>query len=190
MNRRSHLGPASRWDGRAGSPQPAANPLERTSARSGVRALPVWLRLFCFFMLTSVLCPVASAQYAIDWSTVDGGGGTSTGGVYSVSGTIGQPDAGGPMTNGQYSVVGGFWSVIAAVQTPGAPTLRIYHTNGVVTVAWEKTADGWVLERTNALPSVTAPWPAVPPPYQTNAADLFITTNAPVGHAFFRLHKP
>ena len=37
----------------------------------------------------------ASAQpYTIDWWTIDGGGGTSTGGVYSVSGTIGQPDAG------------------------------------------------------------------------------------------------
>ena len=38
----------------------------------------------------------ASAQsYAIDWHTIDGGGGTSTGGVYAVSGTIGQHDAGG-----------------------------------------------------------------------------------------------
>ena len=33
-------------------------------------------------------------SYQIDWFTIDGGGGTSTGGVYSVSGTIGQPDAG------------------------------------------------------------------------------------------------
>jgi len=32
-------------------------------------------------------------QYSIDWSTIDGGGGTSTGGDYSLSGTIGQPDA-------------------------------------------------------------------------------------------------
>ena len=28
-------------------------------------------------------------SYSIDWFTIDGGGGTSTGGVYSVSGTIG-----------------------------------------------------------------------------------------------------
>jgi len=63
----------------------------------------------------------AQAQtYSIDWYTIDGGGGTSTGGVYAVSGTIGQPDAGGPMTGGNYSLTGGFWSLIAAVQT-GAP---------------------------------------------------------------------
>ena len=35
-----------------------------------------------------------SQSYAIDWHTIDGGGGTSTGGVYSVSGTIGQAGAG------------------------------------------------------------------------------------------------
>ena len=70
----------------------------------------------------------ASAQYSIDWSTIDSGGGTSTGGVYSVTGTIGQPDAGGPITGGQYSLTGGFWSLYA-VQTPGAPRLRIFLTS-------------------------------------------------------------
>ena len=37
---------------------------------------------------------LAAAQPEITWQTLDGGGGTSTGGVYAVSGTIGQPDAG------------------------------------------------------------------------------------------------
>ena len=57
----------------------------------------------------------AHAQsYSIDWFTIDGGGGTSTGGVYSVSGTIGQPDASlQPMTNGNFSLTGGFWSFLA-----------------------------------------------------------------------------
>ena len=35
-------------------------------------------------------------NFSLDWWTMDGGGGTSTGGVYSVTGTVGQPDA-GPM---------------------------------------------------------------------------------------------
>ena len=60
--------------------------------------------------------------FTIDWFTIDGGGGTSTGGVYSVSGTIGQPDAGGPMSGGQYSVTGGFWSLLSVVQTPAGIT--------------------------------------------------------------------
>src|SRR5712671_25761 len=79
----------------------------------------------------------AQAQsYSIDWFTIDGGGGTSTGGVFSVSGTIGQPDA-GHMSGGNYTLDGGFWGIIAAVQTPGAPTLRIFRTTtNTVVLAW------------------------------------------------------
>jgi hypothetical protein len=59
----------------------------------------------------------AHAQdYAITWYTIDGGGGTSTGGDFSLSGTIGQHDAGGPMTGGDFSVTGGFW---VGAGTPG-----------------------------------------------------------------------
>jgi hypothetical protein len=65
----------------------------------------------------------AKAQFTIDWWTVGGGGGTSTSGVYAVSGTAGQYDAGGLMAGGNYSVTGGFWSVLGAVQSPGAPAL-------------------------------------------------------------------
>ena len=78
--------------------------------------------------LASSLASAAVAQpYSIDWHTIDGGGGTSTGGVYSLSGTIGQHDAGGSMTGGDFSLAGGFWS-IEVVQTPGGPLLKIVRT--------------------------------------------------------------
>ena len=35
--------------------------------------------------------------------------GISEGGDYTVSGTIGQPDAGPLMSGGDYAIVGGFW---------------------------------------------------------------------------------
>jgi hypothetical protein len=55
----------------------------------------------------------ASAQsgggYDLAWNTIDGGGViNSTGGAYSFSGTIGQPDA-GTMNGGSYTLNGGFW---------------------------------------------------------------------------------
>lgn len=59
-----------------------------------------------FCILHFAFCISASAQYAINWHTIDGGGGTSTGGVYAIRGTIGQPDAG--VTNGQYALTGSF----------------------------------------------------------------------------------
>jgi hypothetical protein len=53
----------------------------------------------------------APTAFSIPWWTVDSGGGTSQGGDYAVSGTIGQPDAGEVMSGGDYTLVGGFWGV-------------------------------------------------------------------------------
>src|SRR5947199_1537264 len=90
---------------------------------------------------------VCAQTYAIDWLTIDGGGGTSTGGVYSVSGTIGQPDAGGPMTGGNFFLVGGFWSLFA-VQTPSAPLLTITLTaTNTALVSWAYPSTGFSLQQ-------------------------------------------
>src|SRR5881396_2997907 len=102
-------------------------------------------------LLFAVTSTAALAQsYSIDWFTIDGGGGTSTGGVYSVSGTIGQPDA-GRMSGGIYGLDGGFWGLIAAIQTPGAPFLFVNKSGGSVTISWLKPADGFLLDQTPAL---------------------------------------
>src|SRR5436853_6030722 len=103
--------------------------------------------IFCA-LLAFVCCPlpVQAQSYSIDWFTIDGGGGTSTGGVYSVSGTIGQVDA-GVISGGQYSLTGGFWGVVVAVQTPGAPWLSIEKTSGSVRVFWPKSTTGWLLDQ-------------------------------------------
>jgi hypothetical protein len=56
-----------------------------------------------------------NADYAIAWYTVDGGGGTSTGGNYTLDGTIGQADA-GSLSGGRYTLSGGYWIAAASVQ--------------------------------------------------------------------------
>ena len=54
----------------------------------------------------------SGSGYDLTWNTIDGGGGMfSTGGVYSLGGTISQPDA-GSMSGGLYTLVGGFWGGI------------------------------------------------------------------------------
>jgi hypothetical protein len=54
-------------------------------------------------------------QFEINWHTVDGGGAmNTTAGAFSLSGTAGQPDAGGAMTGGDFSLTGGFWFQVAA----------------------------------------------------------------------------
>jgi hypothetical protein len=94
----------------------------------------------------------AQAQnYSIDWYKVAGGGGTSTGGTYQVSGSIGRHDAGGPMTGGNFSLTGGFWALYA-VQTPGASLLRIFLTpTNTAVVAWPYPSTGWNLQQNTNL---------------------------------------
>lgn len=66
-----------------------------------------------FVAIVAIRYPLTLAQtggpYDLSWSTIDGGGHTfSTGGDYSLGGTIGQPDP-GLLTGGAYTLGGGFW---------------------------------------------------------------------------------
>ena len=136
--------------------------------------------------LTSV-SRMAAQSYAIDWFTIGGGGGTSTGGVFAVSGTIGQPDANSqPMTNGTFSLTGGFWSILA-VQTPGGPLLSVERQGADVRVFWPLPATGFVLDQSL---NATGEWSQVSFPYATNATDISISAPAPTGNKFYRLRKP
>jgi hypothetical protein len=78
------------------------------------------LAILCTPVL-ALTCSEALAQtgagYDLTWNTVDGGGAMfSTGGGFSLGGTIGQPDAGLAETGGGgYTLSGGFWYGTAAV---------------------------------------------------------------------------
>jgi hypothetical protein len=72
-------------------------------------------------LLLSILAIIAFApagfgDYQIIQSTIGGGGGTSAGGQYSLTGTIGQP-AVGYSEGGNYVLLSGFW--------PGGPLCLI-----------------------------------------------------------------
>ena len=74
----------------------------------------------------------ALAQYSVNWFKIAGGGGTSSGGNYTLSGTIGQADAGGTLKGGTFALAGGFWAA-ALIQEPGGPQLTMIN-NGDGTV--------------------------------------------------------
>ena len=131
---------------------------------------------------------VASQSYSIDWNKVAGGGGTSTGGVYSLSGTIGQHDASGPITGGNYSLVGGFWSLYA-VQIPGAPLLNINRTStNTALVYWTYPSTGFALQQNTSLGNTN--WTAPTESVTNNGTINYIIVNAPTTNRFYRLHKP
>ena len=131
----------------------------------------------------------AHAQnYSIDWFTIDGGGGTSSGGPYSISGTIGQPDA-GRMTGAGFSLDGGFWGFVGAVQTVGSPLLRTERVGASVRIFWPLPAAGFSLEQSGAVDGGPASWQATGIQYQTNATHISVTVPAPMGNKFYRLKK-
>ena len=144
-----------------------------------------------FIGLTATFAVALSAfaqSYSIDWYKVAGGGGTSTGGVYSVSGTIGQHDAGGPMTGGNFSLTGGFWALYA-VQTPGAPVLSIkLTTTNTAQVFWPSPSTGYNLQVSTNL--TTTNWATPVESVQDNGTIKSILVNQPTGNRYYRLKNP
>ena len=71
----------------------------------------------------------SGGQYSIPWSTIDSGGVlNSSGGSYTLSGTIGQHDASGAISGGTYTLTGGFWAGVATAE----PCLGDFNGNGGV----------------------------------------------------------
>ena len=140
--------------------------------------------------LLALAALTTSAQtYAVDWYKIAGGGGTSAGGTYQVSGTIGQPDAGGAMNGGGYSVTGGYWSMISVVQLAGLPNLLIV-ANGPnsVKVLWPNTGS-YTLQQ-NANVAAPGSWTTSGYSISTSNGTNSITITPPTGNLFFRLSKP
>jgi hypothetical protein len=126
--------------------------------------------------------------YSINWYKIGGGGGTSTNGQYSVSGTIGQHDAGGPMTNGVYSLTGGYWAMFA-IQTLGAPLLTITHGAGnSVVVSWPSPSTGYVLQQNPNLVNSNG-WANYSGATNVSSGTNSVTITPPAGTLYFRLRQ-
>jgi hypothetical protein len=81
--------------------------LERPQSRPRLKALIVVMLLL---LITLPVLAQSGGAYNLEWNTSDGGGGTfSTGGDWSLGGTIGQADA-GSLAGGVFTLNGGFWA--------------------------------------------------------------------------------
>ena len=181
--------------GRRKKPNSTSQPLLQTGAAvtskraSGLAHHSKISRSISLILSSLTLAAATHAQqFSIDWFTIDGGGGTSTGGVYSVSGTIGQPDAGILMRGGNFRLTGGFWS-LSAVQAPGAPLLTIFLTGtNTAVVSWPSPSTGFNLQQNTDLNPTY--WSAALETVADNGTNKFIVVNPPVGNRFYRLSKP
>jgi len=122
-------------------------------------------------------------SYSIDWFTIDGGGGTSSGGNFAVTGTIGQPDA-GTRKGGGFMLSGGFWGALIPVQETGAPFLFIQPgVAGNASISWSPATPGYVLQYNDNL--ATTNWLNA----NTGATNPVSIPTVP-SIRYFRLYKP
>ncbi len=132
---------------------------------------------------------LAWGEFKLNWATVDGGGGASTGGVFTVHGTIGQPDT-GAMSGGNFSLTGGFWSLLSVVPSEGAPLLALYRTpTNSLAVTWPSPSAGWTLQQnTSGLDAIH--WSNVTIGIQDDGQRRIFLISPPTGNRFYRLVKP
>jgi hypothetical protein len=141
-----------------------------------------------FIFIILLTAATAAAQSGGPWtiksSTMDGGGGVSTGGVWKVSGTIGQHDAtAGTASGGTWSEQGGFWPGVVAA--PGGPLLTVTKLGATrFTVAWNADAVGYKLQYSADLQA----WTDFPGVTITGASSaLWNLSNGP--RYYFRLKR-
>lgn len=138
-----------------------------------------------------LLVPHLDAQnFAIDRHTIAGGGGTSTNAQFSISGTVGQPDAGPHLSGGQFAVDGGLWNMAILVATPGTPllSLTLLKASGTLFFSWPLSAVGYVLETTPAV-GPFATWTVVSTSVQTGGQYQYVLLRPQPGIHFFRLRQ-
>jgi hypothetical protein len=121
----------------------------------------------------------------IDWFTIDGGGGTSSGGNYVVSGTIGQHDA-GTMSGGSYTLDGGFWAMPEVINTPGAPPLSISRSGPNAMLSWPAPSPDWQLQSSNDLIN----WAPVAGSPVLNGSNNTMNVSLAQGRQYYRLYLP
>ena len=101
---------------------------------------------------------VDAQQFSITGHVVAGGGGTSQGSGFSITGTIGQAEAAPLLQSGRWAVTPGFWGAYAVLPTPGAPRLRIRVDEfdpTLVKVSFIGDSEDWILQVTTDLRSST-----------------------------------
>jgi hypothetical protein len=104
--------------------------------------------LSSFILALALPVPVrAQGPYDPPWSSVDNGGDLSAGSVYTLSGTIAQPDA-GRISGSTYALNGGFWAGVAEfirTEAPDVPVLVCPVDNTItstaqLTLTWQASA--------------------------------------------------
>jgi hypothetical protein len=146
----------------------------------------------CGGILLAGLASAALLQaqnFGIDWHKIGSSQGSASNGQFSVSGSAGQPDAHSTLSGGPYALIGGFWSAVTVVQTPGAPELAVTISGpGRLVISWPAPATGFVLQQNSNLGAGN--WGNVADPVISTPSGYQVEVAFTGGHTFYRLFRP
>ena len=109
--------------------------------------------------------------YSIESYVIAGGVGSSSGGGFSLSGTVAEPSAGSVLTGGAYTLRGGFWPGIILSAEGEIPQLFIQLSGESVTLSWTPATAGFVLEQSGDV--LSDAWLPAPTPSSSGASPAF-----------------
>lgn len=141
-----------------------------------------------FVVIVSGIHALYGEGFSIEWQVLDATVGTSTGGSYSITGIIGQPNASTPMTGGEFSISGGVTGLAVALREQNSPALRIEPRGANLLIAWPSSGMGFHLQQSSSL--ITPGWNEVLVTPTVAGSENQILLPFAAGHRFFRLHKP
>ena len=141
-------------------------------------------------LLLAIICTstALAADYATGWQTIDGGGGTSTNGQYSLRH---HRPAGRRCDDGR-SVHPGrrfLGPHLSRANTRRAVALRHAHPDQHRARLLARPGSGLEVA-SDHLTATPVVWTPLPPPYQVSGTNLSFIEAAPTGNKFYRLQKP
>ena len=147
------------------------------------------LRGFWLLAALALLAPGLGAQnFSVDRHVIAGGGGSSNNAQFSVSGTIGQFDA-GIFAGADFSVEGGFWNLEVPAQLPDGPVLLVKQAGATVEVFWASSSSAFGLQETSSLGDASQWTNTAAAPSVING-QWVVRLPVQSGMKFFRLRLP
>ncbi len=110
-----------------------------------------WLLAACLAGCFHAHCLLAQ-PFQIEHLGIGAGGGTSSGGNFTLTGSMGAIGA-GVSSGGAFTLEGGDLSMFVVLQTPGAPALSLTRSGANAVLSWPASETGYILEQTANLTS-------------------------------------
>ena len=145
------------------------------------RMVALAISAICLFLVT-----LAHAQSTL---SLTGGGGSSSGEDYKITGTIGQMDGTSVMAGEDIELTGRVTTMLGTLPTSDGTTLTIAVTpQNMIVISWPSDGTDFVLEQSSDLGSPT--WATIGATPEDDGWTKTVTMPVTMGNKFFRLRKP